>query len=320
VALVGRACEGLVRGTGAAAAVVVALGTIVGALGPTLFAHLADAVFLFGAFLAATRARTTRGWLAVGLLAGAAVLCDYLAGPPALVLVALAWMRERWGAVVPIVLGGVPAVLALGAYDWAAFGSPLHLSYRYVSNTFTTDQQNGFFGIGVPTGHGISETLFDHQGLLVLSPVLLLAAAGLVDFARSHRAEAIAAAVIAAFFVVTTTSYFLPDGGLSPGPRFAAPALPFLALGLPYAFRRRRVITVVLALYSVGIETANALTWWTGSSFAFVAWTPSVYSALGLSAELGTLLMLLPAVAAVVIAAVALVPVLRRQGAGPVAG
>ena len=222
------------------------------------------------------------------------MLCDYLAGPPALVLVALAWLRGRGEGVTAIPLGGIPGALALGAYDWAAFGSPFNLSYGYVSNTFTTDQQSGFFGIGVPTGHGIGQTLFDHQGLLVLSPVLVLAAAGLVDLGRRHRAEAVAAGVIAAFFVLTTTSYFLPDGGLSPGPRFAAPALPFLALGLPDAFRRRPRVTIVLALYSVGIETANALTWWTGSPFAFVAWTPTVYSALGLSSELGTLLLLAP--------------------------
>src|SRR5204863_1958867 len=115
---------------------------------------------------------------------------------------------------------------------------PLHFSYRYVTATFP-QQHSGFFGVGVPGGHALVETFFGRRGLFVVSPVLVLAAVGLIAlWRRGFRLEAAAAGVTAAAFAVLAAGYFDPYGGLSPGPRYFAPALPFLALGLPEAYRR----------------------------------------------------------------------------------
>jgi hypothetical protein len=100
------------------------------------------------------------------------------------------------------------------------------------------------------------------RGLLLSSPVLALAAVGLVLLWRRRlRAEAgLAAAVVLAFLLVEA-GYFLPYGGISPGPRFFVPALPFLALGFPLAFRRWRLVTYAATVFSVVATTEILLMW-----------------------------------------------------------
>ena len=149
------------------------------------------------------------------------MLFEYPAGLAALVLLIYAGLRGGRRAAGAFVAGAVPPALLLGAYDWLAFGAPWRLSYRYTSNIFTSQQQQNLFGVGLPTGHGIWTLLLDGHGLLLVSPVLLISIAGLVLFRRRYRLEATAASVIALVFAVYTAGYFLPNGGLSPGPRFA---------------------------------------------------------------------------------------------------
>ncbi|MEI8105951.1 MAG: hypothetical protein WCH31_08945 [Actinomycetes bacterium] len=303
VILIGRASEGLIPGTGGAAAVVFGLGTMAGSLGPTVFGHLASALMLFGGFILASRAASSRAWLGVGALGGGAVLFEYLGGMGTIVLAVYALIRGGRGAALRVVLGGVPAALLLGLYDWAAFGSPFHLSYSYVANQFAGEQSKGLFGIGVPSLHGLADTFINAQGLLIVSPVLVLAAIGYRAFVRAARREALTAAVIAAAYVITTTGYFLPHGGDSPGPRFAAAALPFLMLGFPFALVRYRLATAALALYSVGMAMFDEITWTDANALDFIQWPETVYSHSGFSARLGTLAVLVAAGAAVAVVA-----------------
>jgi hypothetical protein len=149
----------------------------------------------------------------------------------------------------------------LGAYDWAAFGSPFHLSYRYVSDAFARQQSAGFFGIHAPSGHSIHLLLIGDRGLLFDSPVLLVAAGGLVLLWRRAQAEAIVCALVVLAFAALDAGYFDPYGGDSPGPRFFAPALPFLILGLPSVAARLRAVMTALVAASVIASTAIASTW-----------------------------------------------------------
>ncbi len=300
--LLGRAAEGLVAGSGAAAAVVLAVGTIAGSLGPTLFGHLPDALALFAAFVLATRARRPRDYLAVGVLAGIGVLFEYPAALAALILVVYAAYRGGARATAAVCVGGIPAAVVLAAYDWIAFGAPWRLSYRYTENTFTPQQHRALYGVGLPTGHGVWTVLLDGRGLLVVSPVLALAAAGLVAHSRLGGAEALAAGAIALAFLATTSGYFLPDGGLSPGPRFAAAALPFLLLGLPEALERWRRPTLVLAAWSVGLALFDELTWSVSNALRFETWPATAWSLLGLPREAGAILLVAAGGAAALLA------------------
>jgi len=231
--LLGRAAEALRPGYAAPVVITFALGTIAGPLGVSAFEHV-----------------------------GAAVLFEYQAA--LIVLVVAVYVAYRYGLrrLLAFCAGGVPAAIGLGAYDWAAFGSPLHLSYKYVANSYTARQQQGFFGIGSPTLHGAHLVFLDGKGLLVVSPVLVAAAAGLaLLWRRGVRAEAAACAAVTLLFLFANMAYFEPYGGVSPGPRFFAPALPFLALGLVEAYHRWPIPTGVLALWSVSVTTLDGITW-----------------------------------------------------------
>jgi hypothetical protein len=254
--LVGRVAEGLVPGTGGPTLIAFALGTQAAALALDNFGHVPAGSLAFAAFVLAWR----RQPFAAGLAAGAAVLVEYEAALIALVLAAYVLLagRRAFGL---YVLGGAPALAALGAYNARAFGSPFHLSYRYVADRFAADQAAGFFGIHTPTWHAIRLVLVGDRGVLFNSPFLLAAAAGLVLLWRQRRAEAVVCATVVIAFVALDCGYFDPYGGDSPGPRFLAPSLPFLALGLPFVLERFRLLTGALIAVSVVASTAVALTW-----------------------------------------------------------
>ena len=117
------------------------------------------------------------------------------------------------------------------------------------------------FGIGAPHAYSTYLVFAGGGGLLVISPVLLAAAAGLGLLTRRYGREALVCIAVAIAFLVLDCGYFLAYGGFSPGPRFLAPALPFLAVGLAPAFARAPRMTAGLAAVSIVATTARLLTW-----------------------------------------------------------
>jgi len=308
--LVGRAAERLRAGTGALVAVTFALGTMALPLAATLLGHLPAGALAFAGFMFAWKSGRGRQLAAAGACAAAAVLFEYQAALIALFVLGYVALRTRSARSVGwYVLGGAPFAFALGAYNLAAFGSPTHFSYGYESAVFP-EQQRGFFGIGVPSALGIAKTLVGHRGLVLLSPVLLLAAAGLVLlWRRGRRLEAGVCAAVALAFLVISAGYFDPYGGLSPGPRYFATSLPFLVLGLAETYTRWPRLTAVAALASVAAMLFEAATY--GPNFDF----ETVWSVLGLPRAAALPLVLAPAAAALTLA---LRPTLhRRAGATP---
>jgi hypothetical protein len=313
VFVVGRLGERLVAGTGAATAAIFGAATLAAPLAPTFFEHDAAAAFAIAAFAFAWLGRRAPALALAGLCAGTAVLFQYATGLIVLALgVYCVWRHGRrvgWS-----ILGAVPPALALGAYNWAAFDSPFHLSYRYVANEYAERQHHGLFGIGVPTLHGLREVLVGARGLLVFSPVVLAAAVGLgLLWRRGERAEALLAGTVVVLFVLLDAGYFLPYGGGTPGPRFLVPALPLLALGLPSMLARWPLPTIALALASAVLTTVDAVTWGVRPP-SDTSWLPSrneisktVWVFLGPDRNVGAALVLACALAAVGVGAVAAV-------------
>ncbi len=264
--LVGRVAEGLAPGLGGIALVTFALGTLVAPFAVANFDHVPAAALGFGAFLLAWR----RAPLAAGLLAGLALAVEYEA---AVILVIVGAYLARLGLrpLLRYLAGALPAALALALYDWGAFGAPWRLSYRYVTDQFP-EQGSGFFGIAAPTRLGIHEVFIGSGGVLVLSPVLVLAGVGLLLLARRFLAEAIVCIAVSLYFFTLNSGYYLPYGGISPGPRFLVPALPFLAVGLAEALARLPRLTTLVSLVSLVASTGVLVSWSTSQPDRPVIW------------------------------------------------
>jgi hypothetical protein len=276
VALVAVAARRVAPETTSLVAVTFALATMALPMAATVFSHVAAGSLAFGAFLLCWRGGP-RAWLAAGAAAGAAFVFEYQAAIAAAIVFAYLGTRTRSARAAALyAAGAAPFVAGIALYNAEAFGSPLHFSYRYVTATFQ-QQHTGFFGLSAPSLHSLAHTLFGKRGLFVVSPVLVLALAGLVLlWRRGLRAEAATAGAIVVAFVLVAAGYFDPYGGLSPGPRFFGPALPFLALGLPEAYRRWPLptaglagISVLATLYQAGTWGPNydssTIWWWAGA-------------------------------------------------------
>ena len=67
-------------------------------------------------------------------------------------------------------------------------------------------------------------------------------------------------AAIAIVYFVYNAGYWLPMGGSTPGPRFLIPTLPFLALGLAFAYRRWPATTLALSIPSAVLMVVGSIT------------------------------------------------------------
>jgi hypothetical protein len=155
------------------------------------------------------------------------------------------------------------------AFNYWAFGNPLKLAYGYAvafpgasGHDVLGLNSHGFFGITEPRFHSAVSLLLAGRGLLVLTPIIVMAVAGVFMMRRQgHRAEANTILAIAAVYFIYNSGYWLPFGGGTPGPRFLIPALPFLAIGLAYAYKRLPALTLGFAIPSTLMMLIGTLTY-----------------------------------------------------------
>ena len=215
-----------------------------------LFAHALVAACLFGAWAAlfapGPGASATRD-VAAGALLGLAVLSEYPAAIPALVLVAVAAWRAPV-RLLRIVLGGLPFAALLAAHNAACFGSPFRLSSGLEKDpSFRELAKQGLFGVGLPRPAILARLLLDpSKGLLVFTPLLLLLPSGLAAARRRLSPRGFASLVLVPLaLLLTYAGYPNWHGGFTVGARYLVGALPFLLL--PLAFVRWGPLATALA-------------------------------------------------------------------------
>ena len=297
--LVWRVADRFEPGYGAAAAVVLGLGTMVLPLSTLLFSHVFSAFLGFGAFALMLREREgppSAMLLAVaGLAMGYAVASEYPLFFVAAVL-GLYLLSRRDALTAPLIArragsyiaGGVVGIVPLLLYNHYAFHSWTHLAYSSIPR-----QQKGFFGISLPSLKVLATLLLDSRGLLTISPVLILGALGTVLlYKRGKRAEALTIGGVCLCYIGYNSGYYLPFGGGFMGPRFLTTMLPFLAFPVALALKRWPGPTVALAGVSIATTVLATITHpLVGYENETVVWTrylgegffqPTIASAYGL--------------------------------------
>jgi len=280
-------------GTGAASSIALGMGTILLPFCGLFFSHVMATLVLFSAFAVLLHERRGPPSLklvaAGGLLAGLAVFVEYpLAFGGAVVGLYAAFRGEAVaeGALAVIkrgltYAGGViVGVIPVGIYNAWAFGSVTTMSYQ---DTVTTPGKtghdviglvnSGLFGIGVPKVLGYASILFSPRGLIALTPIVLMAAVGVVlMYRRGLKAEALTIFGVALIYWTYVAGYIWPLGGAVPGPRYMIPMLPFIGLGLPFAWKRLPSATTVAAVVGGTVMVAATITVSTVKERGLDAW------------------------------------------------
>lgn len=263
------------------ALVAYALGSMALPYGMLFMSHSLAATLVGLAFVlsvASTREREgseLRAALGVGALLGLAMLTEYQALFGALLVAGhFVWGAERRArAALALAATSLPFVGALALYHASAFGSPFRTGYAY-----SVDPANrvGIMGLVGFSEASLGQLLWRvDNGLLLLSPWVLLAIVGGVAIARSaeRRArvgrEALVAALVALVYCAFVAALHPSFGraGWSVGPRYIAVAMPFFAwlaaAGLDVCLRHTalRVPALALVLVGVGIHVLAATTY-----------------------------------------------------------
>ena len=283
--LVRWAADRFLPGYGTAAAITLGLATVVMTFAAEYFSHVISAGLAFAAFCVLMKERDGPprwGMVAIaGLLAGLAVTFEFQTGLVGVVLLGYAlsrktgradarprirdWLRRGAAYAAGTVVGALPML----AFNFWAFGNPLKLAYGdavafpgVTGHDVLGLNSHGFFGITAPRFDSAMSLLLAGRGLLVLTPIIVMAIAGVFMMRRQgHRAEANTILAVAVVYFIYNSGYWLPFGGGTPGPRFLIPALPFLAIGLAFAYKRLPALTLGLAIPSALMMVVGSLTY-----------------------------------------------------------
>lgn len=226
-----------------------ALGTMAVSYAQMFVSHQVTANLLFMAFYAWWRTQRgdwrSRGYVACGAFAGAAVAAEYTAALTVVALAAAAtahvFMGQGPGAqkakglggvALRVSLGALPFLAALMAYHQACFGNPLHSGYKYLADTAYQEWHvGGFLGIRYPDPKAFVLSFFSPlRGLFALSPFLLLGVLGLRATWARDRSVAVLVGLLWLGNAYFTSSFQYESWGWTVGPRHLTPLVPFLLL------------------------------------------------------------------------------------------
>lgn len=243
------------RSEAARSSIVAALGlgctTMLLPFSSALYGHVFAGLLGFGAWhLVSTPDARLRHVALGGLLAGLAVVVEY----PMALLAALLFLwlvtQRRWRDAMVLSLAGAPSAALLLIYNLRAYGS---FSTGYSSKPGSSGRLN-FFRIPDPS-HAF-DILFGPRGF-VFTPIVLVGIVAMVLLVRRRPDLVVPAAFFGGLFLLQA-GWSNPWGGDGPGPRYIAPAIPFLATPVAFAVGRLRPVIVGTAL-AVGAVAMGAV-------------------------------------------------------------
>jgi len=228
-------------------------GTLLLPFSALLFGHVLAAALLYGAFMFLSGRPGFWSLVGSGALAGLAVGVEYTAALGVAVLAVYSVWRHRMLAMAWLA-GGLPAALALAAYNKVAFGDPLTLSYQYSAfHEVASTSRSVFFMFSSATLENLTRLLMDGRGLLVATPIVIVAVVAAISTSlkRGKQDDVVMAIAMFAIYLMVPILWGNPWGGASPGPRYMSLALPFLVVPVAQAWVRWPRFTAFTAGVSV---------------------------------------------------------------------
>jgi len=268
--LIRRRVDQIVPGFGTAAAFALGGATLILPFSTVFFSHVLSALLGFGAYLLVSREREStpsrRLLFLAGLLGGLGCVVEYSLAIVAAVLgVIVVLGRPRLQRGIAYAAGVVLGALPTFAFNLWAFRNPFHFAYQGW-HAPGEKPLPGILGVTLPTAHNLIKVVFYPGGI---GPVLALGILGAVLLWHTgRRVEAALPMVLIACFTISDAASSTPFGGVSPGPRYVIPALPFLAVPLAAVFSAFPGLAIGLVcaggVYMVAATMTGALEAWDG--------------------------------------------------------
>ncbi len=239
-----------------------ALSTICWPFATYFFQSDVSAMLVLAAAYFGLRAGRTGGAAAApallcGLASGLAFMVDYVDAIIVPILVVFILVEKR-GTRLPMAkaaaafaVGVLPGLAVIGAYNFAIFGNPFMITEgAYVG-------QSVFAKFSTPLHFGLALNLVSlSRGLFAFAPFTVVGVLGYFDAlkAKGIKVEMLMLLAIFLGILIPYSAWYDPTGGLSFGPRFIVPGIPFLLLPAGFIVEQTRGPwrAVVYAVYAAG--------------------------------------------------------------------
>ena len=229
---------------------VTCFATMIWPLASSSFDHVEHAWFLLLSALLAyrsTEGQQVRRAVLSGLCFSAVLHYQpaYVVLLPALLLTSADFKEKKLSAAIRsplwIFIGAIPGMLALAAYNYYRFGSPLALLHP-------TQEHPPIWGNTLLGA--LTLTISPGKGIFLFSPVVLIALLGLRAAWSENRRLAVMVASLTGVHFVLVSSLLFAGGDWCWGPRYLVTTLPLLCLLLPYGMKLldKRIAWILITL------------------------------------------------------------------------
>ncbi|MCP4199923.1 MAG: hypothetical protein GY762_22495 [Proteobacteria bacterium] len=178
-----------------------------------------------------------------GAAAGLAGLTEYQAAIPCVLLLVYVSIgnvrRPTW--IAAFVIGAMPFLAVLLAYNWISFGGPFQISYHHlILPGMQSKHDFGIAGVTYPKSQAVLGGLFSlHRGLIPTSPIFLLTLPGLITmWKKGNRLLTALVGVTLLYSLMFVFSAQVWHGSWSFGLRLFVPAMTLAAIPAAYAADR----------------------------------------------------------------------------------